>query len=360
MAGLIETSSIFSQHNLPEAEIAEERLIKDGDTFDTEIARIIDLRCSNQEGALQINLVMPDTLVAIYYYSLFDCYMVGQISDEIFFEHHYYSIEPVVVTSNLVLLRALKYHDSEEEYIVYTTDDRNFKLCDIAEFDIRVSQVTYKKKNYTTETSETEEPKDHVLGIQYTFPNHRFYMTPDKGRSYVSNDGKKIFLTSTREGALLGYIVKVNKSGNIVLMDKEFEFIKRLTLVHSVVRDIQTQEEYLLTCVEQVLLPLSAFGYEFYDKIPVVNGILVITQVEQTGNTLMHVFTPNHQRIVLEHSYKINSAMIGNGLLFQKDNVVILDNGSLSFVKKVPKEKAIFWKNRKVLLPVTQLGEDYV
>lgn len=362
MAHLIETSSIFSQNNSVPPENVEVRdNNKDGySPVYEDQAKELKMAYGDLNPAIETHTIYPDTLVAIYYYGLLNCYVLGQISNEIFFEEEFDTVSPEIIGSEIVVMKCRKIGADYDNYIMYTNETAKFTECDLKDFKLNLDSVEYKGKEYSIISSESKKPEKHKLGTLYTYPTHSLIISQDRKKSYVLNVDNRLFLLSDEGGSYIGCVLPCDEESLVLLNGRKYNPLKRLTLMQTALEDFETKEVFLLTSAEQMLLPIKEFGYQSYKDIKVANGVLVLSEIVNEGTTVLHIFTPQHQKIVLEKGYKINTRLVGNGLVFVKDNVILLDSGALKFIKKGNQKNSILWDNIEYVLPTRYIGDNHV
>lgn len=355
--GLIQTSSIFTK---PEQEkgaakpgtesfqAAQEEMQVEGE------ARCRTFRFESREGNITLRDFFPDSLNCVIYNSLSDKFFAGNLGEETIHEFpiSQYTVELVAQTS--VILRVwANPEDEETQYMILTS--RGYILTDKLEIDEQegTTKVKVEGKTYDIETTETKEPEvdEAADSITYNYKGNQFIVESGK-RLYHNSKNTKLLLAN-EYGTYIGYYLPVSQGGEVNLQGKKCKVKQRLTLALAVVEDTGSQRDLLLSCSSQLLMEMEDFGATSYQHIEIVNGVALLIE-EDTH--VFNIFTPQHQRIILEPKYKINDKAVGNGLYFEKDDVLLLDNGSLVFTKRLNK-KTLDVRGREVKLPIEYLGD---
>lgn len=356
---LIQTSSIFSNNKNEESignaqleiPLEEQELLEDID-----LCRVIKLETENRDLSLKLEEVYPDSLFCVLYDTNNSANFVGHIKEEIIFEVPIADYEVIVVGSKLVVLRVelLVQNDNPEvKYMVLEGD--NYKLIDEVTVELKGEDFVFNGTTYSRKTTEIKPVKVSADGNSKTY----FYSDSNfvhKGVDTLILQDSQVnnLLMADANGSYLGYYLPLNQDGTINLQGRRFETLSRFTLTLMALRDVSTGADYLLSCSTQILLGVGDFQHSSYKSIPVTNGVAILMSTASAEKTL-NVFTPNHQKIILEPKYKIRDNAVLNGLYFEKDNVLLLDNGSLIFTEKLTK-RTILVKGKEVAMPTTYLG----
>jgi len=360
---LVQTTSIF--YNPDNLEVSDEHLLQPSLMDVQELlereefnpCRTIHFGNSYELAKINLREFFPDTMFCIIRNVHMNAHFAASMKHEIIFEVPFeeYCIE--LVTQDLVVLSM----DTElgegdtRQYMVL--EGNSYRMLDEFEYEIDGDQVIFEKRKHRLESSEVEEVRsyqDMKVNI-YHYPDGWLIHSPSNFLHHKTSSTQKRILLADHNGSYLGFYLGVNEDDTINLHGRRFRMLQRLTLPLAIVVDVEEEEAYILSCVNQTLMLLSDFFRGEYTDIEVINGIAILMEDNRDGQVL-NVFTPNHQRIILEPGYKINSSAIGNGLYFQKDDVLVLDNGSLIFTQKLSKH-SLKVRGKEVEIPIAYLGE---
>lgn len=360
---LIQTSSIFSKGPNSEPEVLEspDLITELTEESHPEEPRCRTLKFDATDANIGLRHFFPDSLNCVIYNKLSDKFFAGQMGEELIYEVPISKYAIIAVTDKMVVLQIWTGDLQEEEtvetkFMVLYKD--TYELKEEFDYNLENTIVTFEGSNYNLLTTEISEPETNRSGSKTTYFYEKGNIVIEEESSLYFEDERskaKVLLLADATGSYLGYYLPKNQDGTINLHGRRFRMVQRLTLTLAVVEDLETEEEFLLTCATQVLLKLSDFGISNYLHISILNGVALLMDETPSG-TVLNVFTPNHQRIVLEPGYKVNDNAFGNGLYFEKDNVLLLDNGSLTFTERVSKD-VVSVKGKEIKIPTEHLGD---
>lgn len=360
---LIQTSSIFSKRPDSEIEFIESQEVLTELTEENQQGepRCRIIKFDATEANIGLRHFFPDSLNCVIYNKLSDKFFAGQMGEELIYEVPISKYVIVAVTGKMVVLQIWvgdlqETERVETKFMILHKDTYELK----EEFDYTLEGDTFihEGTSYSLLSTETGEPTSTRVGnkVTYFFEKYNIFVENQEALYFEDQTSEsKVLLLANETGSYIGYYLPKNQDGTINLHGRRFRMVQRLTLTLAVVEDLETEEEFILTCAVQVLLRLADFGISNYLHISVLNGIALL-MAETPSGTVLNVFTPNHQRIVLEPGYKVNDDAFGNGLYFEKDNVLLLDNGSLIFTERVDKN-IVKVRGKEIQIPTEHLGE---
>lgn len=361
---LIQTSSIFSKGpNTEEEEIVElqEPVVDLSGEMNHAEPQCRTLMFEATDANIGLRHFFPDSLNCVIYNKLSDKFFAGQMSEELIYEVPISKYIILAVTDKMVALQIWMgdLQDSENVDVkVMVLRNGTYELHEEFNYTVDNNLVQFDGCEYTLLTTEIAEYDFNSLRNITTYFYETGNIVVEDGSSLYFQDKtsiEKVLLLADSTGSYIGYYLPKNQDGTINLHGRRFEMVQRLTLTLAVVKDLETEEDFLLTCATQVLLNLRDFGISNYLHVSILNGIALL-MAETPSGTVLNVFTPNHQRIVLEPGYKVNDTAFGNGIYFEKDNVLLLDNGSLIFTERVDKN-IVKVRGKEIQIPTEHPGD---
>lgn len=353
---LVQTSSIFSKNrnveNKPKEELEFEEVKETKPLCKT-------ISFPDSDSNIILREFFPDSFHCIIYNKFNGKYFAGQMGEELIYEVPIEKYVVEFVTDKMVVLQVWLDGTSLEEssplYMILR--DGSYKLNKLFDYQNEEDSLRYDKESYSfvsTETSALKRSTDESL-TTYFYKDGSFSVQDGKALFYENTQTKTKILLADETGSYIGYYLPINSDGTVNLHGRKFKMVQRLTLTLAVAQEVESGKFFLLTCVKQMLLDLENFGLEFWEHISILNGVAMVMDYNAPG-TILNVFTPNHQRIILEPKYKVNDTAFGNGLYFEKDNVLLLDNGSLIFTERIDKN-TVGVKGNPVTIPTTYYGD---
>ncbi|MFF2798199.1 hypothetical protein, partial [Lysinibacillus xylanilyticus] len=309
-------------------------------------------------GNITLKEFFPDSLHCIIHNKHSDRFFAGHMAKEFIYEVPILKYKVQAITDKLVVLMVWIGEDTENSKPQFMIlKDGSYELKKKLDFEDEGDSLRIAGKNYSLETTEVAEWKydQEQDNLTYFYEDSNFVIKDGKSLYFESKDLKTRLMLADDTGSYIGYYLPVNEDGTISLHGRKFKMIKRLTLPLSIVQDLESEEYFFLSCVEQMLLNLKDFNIFNYNHIGISNGIALLF-ADQGSEEVLNIFTPNHQRIILEPKYKVNDKAFGNGLYFAKDNVLLLDNGSLIFTEPVS-EGVVRVKDKEVQIPTRYFGD---
>lgn len=359
---LIQTSSIFSKARDAELEdeqvLVEEEveLVPDEEEL-VKYCKVIEFKGSLPEANITLEKFFPDSMFCVLHNKHSNAYFAGHMKEELIFEVPFKDYSVILVTSEMIVLQVnIEFEDEDAEPVYMILRNGEYTL----ELDYKIkkisSEIEYEGKEYSMLTTEIQPPEYSADNstVTYHYQDGKIIHASELFVIFEGNKGEHLMLADCG-GSYIGYYLPLNMDGTANLHGRHCDLLQRLTLTLVVVEDVETQERFFLTCANQMLVSVDDFHQGDVTDIPVMNGVAMLIE-QDTSGLILNVFTPNHQRIVLEPKYKIDYKSFGNGLYFPKDNVLLLDNGSLTFTQPVSSD-VISVRGREVPIPIKHLGD---
>lgn len=359
---LVQTSSIFGSKNKLE-ELDSEQVESDvAEEGGSEQEAPPPLYCRNIDfderlgtGNIVIAHLFPDTMYGVIYDCHVEAYFACDFHNELIFDVPIYNYAVTAVAQDIVVLSIqLDYKSNTNEFTQMIIEDHDYTLKPKVDVMIAGEIVEIDGKPHSRLSTELLYRVEHDVLHMLQYADYSVFFEEDGFLSFSEKSNKKELLLSNRSGCYIGFYLESAHDEGILLHGRKYLMVNRLTIPLALVQDLETKELKLLTCKDQTLLEIE----DFYDKdepIEVINGVAMLTQETESG-TLLNVFTPKHQRIVLEPNYKINTAIVENGLFFERDNVLLLSNGSLIFTSS-PTPTTLTMRGKTFEIPCEYVGD---
>lgn len=360
---LIQTSSIF--YNPDNLDVKDEHLLEPSLLDIQELQKQEDfvpcrqLHFGQSHNVARISLkeFFPDSMFCILYDVHLEASFIANMSTEIIFEvpFEYYCVEVVAQDLIIISMDTELGEGDKRQYMVL--EGKDYRILDNVEYEIEGKEIIFEGIKHSLETSEIKPPVEgEEAKTVYFYETGTILHIPSQVLYFEAIASRKQILLADNNGSYLGYYLALNPDGSINLRGRSYRMLQRLTLTLAIVLDLEEEEAYILSCVNQTLMALRDFFEGEFTDIEVINGVAMLIEEDENGGQVLNVFTPNHQRIVLEPGYKVNAKAFGNGLYFEKDDVLLLENGSLIFTERLDK-RTVLVRGKEVQIPVPYLGE---
>lgn len=315
-----------------------------------------ELKFNLYKSAFSLASFFPDSHYAVilkngYYYA-------ANLGTELIEVTPYLQYETVLIADSLVVLYVTHLDNSNSMLLLsHKLDGKRYrqpseaKLEKLVEGCIQDGSYEFKfAKEYFSLVSRGEKKEVNNSTGTITYKSGVFKYNTNGWLVFEEPNGVELLLADNN-GCYVGFYLPVigGVGGKILLGDDYYVNPKRLTQTLMVLSNEKTEAQAILTCSRPMLIELSDLGIKDYTQIEVSNGVALITQ-EVKGSTCINVFTPKHQRIIIERGVKIDTLSIGNGVYLPTEGVMLLDDGRLIFARE-DEDGSVIIRGKRIELP---------
>lgn len=286
-------------------------------------------------------------------------YYTANLGTEVIEPTPYTNYETLLLAEGLVVLVVTELNNSETLlFLTNRFEGKKFRKPSEAKLESLVEecmadgsyQFTLANQTFSLLSNSTHKEVDARTGY-FAYPSGTFIYNTNGYLVFEEPNGTELLLADAH-GCYVGfYLPLVHEVEEIKILLGPDVFInpRRLTQTLMVVTNEETNQQSILTCSRPMLVELADLGIKDASQIEVSNGVAMITQ-EVKGSTCINVFTPKHQRIIIDRGIKIDTLAIGNGVYLPTEGVMLLDDGRLIFARG-EEDGSVFIRGKRVDLP---------